>query len=133
MLFYFNLEIMQKSEMFYTSFRLFPVFIFLIFSFSLSGQDKSTGSAPLPEAINKIVSVSCMPCHSSKGGLMSRTKLNFSEWTNYSAEKQEKKAKAMYKMLKKSKMPPEEARENNPAIIPTAEQIDTIKTWADSF
>ena len=30
-------------------------------------------------------------------------------------------------------MPPKEARENNPDIIPTTEQMAIIKAWADSF
>jgi len=64
---------------------------------------------------------------------MSRTKLNFSEWTGYSSDKQKKKAETMYKELKKDAMPPKSARENNPDIIPTKEQIAIIKAWADSL
>jgi hypothetical protein len=112
---------------------LFLVFLFLILSNSLMGQDASKMSAPLPDNINKIVSFSCMPCHSSNGGMLSRSKLNFSEWTDYSADKQKKKAAKMYKELKKNAMPPKSAREANPDIIPTKEQIQIIKSWADSF
>jgi hypothetical protein len=74
-----------------------------------------------------------MPCHSSSGGLMSRTKLNFTEWTQYSAEKQKARAEKMYSELKKGAMPPKSAREANPDIIPDKDQIDIIKKWSESF
>jgi hypothetical protein len=109
---------------------LFLIFALLVLSLSAAGQETS---APLPDNVNKIVSFSCMPCHSSNGGLLSRSKLNFTEWNSYSAEKQKKKAGLMYKELKKSAMPPKDARENNPDIIPTKEQIEIIKAWADSL
>ena len=124
---------MKNSENSSAGIRLFALFIFLILSYSLFGQEASKVSAPLPESINRIVSVNCMPCHSDKGGMMSRTKLNFSEWTGYSSDKQKKKAETMYKELKKDAMPPKSARENNPDIIPTKEQIAIIKAWADSL
>jgi hypothetical protein len=124
---------MKNSENFRAGIRILTLFIFLISGCSLFGQEESKVSAPLPESINRIVSVNCMPCHSDKGGIMSRTKLNFSEWTSYSAEKQKKKAETMYKELKKDAMPPKSARENNPDIIPTKEQIAIIKAWADSL
>ena len=99
----------------------------------INGQETSKASPSLPDNINKIVSVSCMPCHSANGGYLSRTKLNFSEWADYSADKQKKKAGQMYKELKKNAMPPKDAREANPDIIPTKEQVEIIKNWADSF
>ncbi len=124
----------MKHSVFYPArSNAFLIFIFLIFCLPSVGQETSNKPAPLPDRINKIVSVSCMPCHSSNGGFLSRSKLNFNEWTEYSAEKQKKKAAKMYKELKKDAMPPKEARENNPDIIPTKEQIEIIKSWADSF
>jgi hypothetical protein len=64
---------------------------------------------------------------------MSRGKLNFTEWATYSAEKQKEKAQAMYKEISKNKMPPKSARETRPEIIPTKENVDVIKKWADSL
>jgi hypothetical protein len=124
---------MKHSAKFSNGAHLFPVFIFLIICNTLIGQENSKSSAPLPDNINKIVSASCMPCHSSNGGMLSKAKLNFSEWTEYSADKQKKKAAKMYKELKKDAMPPKDARETNPEIIPAKEQIELIKAWADSF
>ena len=113
--------------------HLFLVFFFYVTGLEANAQDASAVSAPLPDNISKIVSVSCMPCHSATGGMMSKAKLNFSEWTSYSAEKQMKKAEQMYKEVKKGEMPPTEAREANPGIIPTSDQLDSIKAWADSL
>lgn len=114
------------------------VLIFLIsglflLNFSLSGQDNPPVFAGLPDNINKIVSVSCVPCHTSTGGLLSRSKLNFTEWTNYSVKKQKEKAEKMYSMLHKNAMPPKSVRDNRPDIIPTKEQTETIQKWADSL
>jgi hypothetical protein len=112
---------------------LFVVTGLFLLNSSVTGQETSKVSPPLPDNINKIVSVSCMPCHSSKGGLMPRTKLNFTEWTQYSPSKQKDRAEKMYSVLKKEKMPPKSARENRPDIIPTKEQIDSIKKWSESL
>jgi hypothetical protein len=128
-----NSEIMKHSVYFSTGDNTFLIFLFLLFCLPSLGQKAANAPSPLPDRINIIVSVSCMPCHSSDGGLLSRSKLNFNEWTDYSAEKQKKKAAKMYKELKKDAMPPKEARENNPEIIPSKEQIEIIKSWADSF
>ena len=101
--------------------------------FVVIGQDVSKDSPALPEEINKIVTASCMPCHSSTGGMLSKGKLNFTEWTTYSAETQKKKAEKVYSELKKGAMPPKSARETRPEIVPTKDQIDIIKKWSDSF
>jgi hypothetical protein len=124
---------MKHSVIYPVGANPFLIFILLISCLPAFGQNTQNASTPLPDRINKIVSVSCMPCHSPDGGFLSKSKLNFSEWAEYSAEKQKKKAEKMYKELKKDAMPPKEARENNPDIIPTKEQIEIIKAWADSF
>ncbi len=105
----------------------------LCLCFSVSGQDKTTASPVLPDSINKIVSVSCMPCHSNDGGIFSRPKLNFEKWTEYTPAKQKERAAKMYSELNKGDMPPKAAREKSPEKIPTAEQIETIKRWSESF
>ena len=112
-------------------FLIFAGFLFPVFS--VTGQEPTQESPALPEDINKIVTVSCMPCHTSTGGMLSRGKLNFTEWTKYSVETQKKKAAKMYSVLKKEAMPPKSARETRPEIIPTKDQIDIIKKWSESF
>ena len=97
-------------------------------------QDNSKNlSSSLPDEINKIITVSCIPCHTSEGGLMSKSKLNFTEWTKYTPEKQKEKAAKMYSEINKGDMPPKKAREKNPEKIPTKEQAAIIKKWSESF
>jgi hypothetical protein len=115
---------------------LIPVFlIFGLFFLSLpaSCQATLTDVPTIPEGVNKIIIASCTPCHTSNGGLMSRSKLNFSEWTKYSPEKQKERAAKMYSELNKGAMPPKSARAKRPDLIPTKEQIETIKQWSESF
>ena len=124
---------MKKVAASFLSVILFAVSGLFLLTFSVTGQEKTTGFPGLPDDVNKIVSFSCVPCHTSTGGLMSREKLNFTKWTEYSTEKQKEKAEKMYSMLKKGAMPPKAARENRPDIIPTTDQVDTIKKWAESL
>ena len=106
--------------------------LFLLIS-PVRGQEDAKTAQSLPDSVNKIVTFSCVPCHTSQGGLMSKAKLNFTEWTNYSPEKQKEKATKMYSEINKGAMPPKSAREKRPEIIPTKEQIEIIKNWSDSF
>lgn len=113
----------------------------LLFSFSgvflsaslLTGQVKPLVFKGLPDNVNKIVSVSCVPCHTSDGGLMARSKLNFMEWAQYSPEKQKEKAEKIYSLVNGGAMPPKSARNDHPENVPTKEQADAIKTWSESF
>jgi Haem-binding domain len=124
---------MKKSTISSLSVLLFLVFGMFLLNYSVTAQETSNVSPALPYNINKIITASCMPCHTSTGGLISRSKLNFTKWTEYSATKQKERAEKMYSELKKDAMPPKSARETRPEIIPTREQIDTIKKWADSL
>ena len=90
-------------------------------------------SLSIPDSVNVIVTASCIPCHTNEGGLMSKSKLNFSVWSNYSPEKQKEKAAKMYTELDSGKMPPKKAREKNPELIPTPEQIAVIKDGLSLF
>jgi hypothetical protein len=106
--------------------------LFLL-NITLSGQETLPVSSALPANIKAIVTNSCMPCHSSNGGLMSKTNLNLTNWAEYTPEKQKEKADKMYSELKNGGMPPKKAREAKPEIIPTAEQVEIIKNWAASL
>jgi len=124
---------MKKVATSFLPFLLFSFSALFLLNFSLSAQGTNRVFQGLDENIDKIVSVSCVPCHTSKGGFMSRAKLNFSEWVKYSPGKQSEKAAKMYSMLKKDAMPPKSARKSRPEIIPTNEQVETIKKWAESL
>jgi mono/diheme cytochrome c family protein len=109
------------------------IFSLFLLSFPASAQNASKSPVTLPDEVSKIVTASCTPCHTSQGGLMSRTKLNFTEWANYSPAKQKEKAAKMYSELNKGAMPPKGAREKHPELIPTKEQAEVLKKWSESF
>jgi hypothetical protein len=111
----------------------FMICALLCLNLSVSAQNEPKTSTSLPEDVNKIVKVSCLPCHSSSGKFKVRFKLNLSNWDKYSPEKQKIKAQKMYEELREGEMPPKAARESNPEIIPTSDQISIIKKWAESF
>jgi len=115
--------------------KLLPVSVFsmLFFSFLIKAQETPKTAAALPDDVNKIITASCTPCHSSQGGLMSKAKLNVTEWANYSPEKQKEKAAKIYSEISEGKMPPKMTREKRPELIPTKEQEEIIKKWAESF
>ena len=124
---------MKKTA--FTSFLIPGILVLGLFLLSspVRGQEAAKTVQSLPDSVNTIVTFSCVPCHTSQGGLMSKAKLNFTEWTNYSPEKQKEKSAKMYSELNKGAMPPKSAREKRPEIIPTKEQIEIIKNWSESF
>jgi len=105
----------------------------IFFNQRAATQDVLLTGTPIPEDVNKILTFSCTPCHSKDGGLMSKAKLNLTEWTNYSASKQKEKASKIYSEMKKGSMPPKMAREKKPETIPTQLQVEIIKKWSESF
>jgi cytochrome c553 len=98
-----------------------------------SGQTEKKQQFPIPEYINKIFQTSCMPCHGNDGGRLPKSKLNFSRWAAYDSAKEIDKASSICYELRKGKMPPKSARESNPELIPTLEQMDLICKWAESL
>jgi len=123
------------KKVIFSSALVFRISVFVLFLYTpcLKGQESGKPSAALPDDVNKIISASCVPCHTDKGGLMPKARLNFTDWTQYSTEKQKEKANLMSSVLEKDKMPPKDARENRPDIIPTKEQKQIIKKWAESL
>ena len=67
------------------------------------------------------------------GRINVKAKLNFTEWTNYSPEKQKEKAAKIYSEVNKGAMPPKAAREKRPELIPTNDQLAILKKWSESF
>lgn len=104
-----------------------------LFNSTATAQNSVKTVSAIPDDVSKIVTASCTPCHTSNGGLMSKAKLNLTEWTSYSPEKQKGKAAKMYYEVNKGAMPPKKAREKNPELIPTKEQTEIIKKWSESF
>jgi hypothetical protein len=107
--------------------------VLIFVNFSAKAQDNAKLVASFPDNVNKILSTSCTPCHTDKGGTMSKSKLNFSAWEKYSPEKQKEKVKKMFAELDKGKMPPKAARQKRPDLIPTSEQVEVIKKWSETY
>lgn len=103
-------------------------------SWVLAGK---SGSAPLPAAmpddVQAVVRNSCMACHATGGKKMAMSIVNFSEWDNYSAEKQAKKASAICNVITKGSMPPKGYLNSNPGAAVTAAQKDIICNWSKSL
>jgi hypothetical protein len=74
-----------------------------------------------------------MPCYSSNGGMLAKRELNFPKSTDYSVYKQKKEAAKMYVESKKDATSQKDARETNPDFMRTKEQIEIIKSCADSL
>jgi mono/diheme cytochrome c family protein len=98
-----------------------------------SGQTGEKQKINIPVDINKIFQKSCISCHGNDGGRLPKSKLNFSRWTAYDEAKEIEKASLICNELTKGKMPPKSARESNPELIPTKEQIDLICKWAETI
>lgn len=97
------------------------------------GQKTKDKAGPIPQNIHGIFKASCIQCHSNKGGRFPRARLNFSRWESYGATKGADKALSICEAVKDGSMPPKKAREANPNIIPTPEQVGLICQWADSL
>jgi mono/diheme cytochrome c family protein len=124
---------MKKTVIVSSLIPILLIFGLFLLSFRASVQEASKQPSTIPDDVNKIVTASCTPCHTSQGGLMSKTKLNLTEWARYSPEKQKEKAAKMYSELNKGAMPPKAAREKHPESIPTKEQMEVIRMWSESF
>jgi hypothetical protein len=124
---------MKKTKTFNGAFLFSVIITFLMVTTGAYGQKGNKPSPAMDDNISKILTNSCTPCHTSKGGMMSQARFNLTNWTQYSPEKQKEKADNIYSVLEKSKMPPKSARESRPETIPTKEQIELIKKWADSL
>jgi hypothetical protein len=114
---------------------LIPKMVLLVMLASIqiaSGQTPKQTS-PIPEDIVKIFQASCYACHGSNGKFLPMTKLNFSKWADYGAEKQAEKASKICSVLTEGSMPTKSAREANPELIPTKEQIELVCKWAESL
>jgi len=98
-----------------------------------SGQTGQKQTSPIPENINKIFQTSCYGCHGSNGRILPMTKLNFSKWAEYGAEKEAELASKICSTFNDGSMPPKSVRKSNPELIPTKEQTALICKWAESL
>lgn len=90
-------------------------------------------SDSIPENLKQVFENSCTGCHAPGGSTLAMSKLNFSEWDGYSEKKQAAKASKIYEELSEGKMPPKKARKEHPELIPTQEQIESIRVWSETL
>ena len=64
---------------------------------------------------------------------MAMSIVNFSEWNNYSAEKQAKKASAICNVITKGSMPPKGYLTSHPVAAVTDAQKELICNWSKSL
>ncbi len=94
----------------------------------------STDSLKLiPSYVQLIIEKSCAGCHSEPGKIMALSKVNFTKWNEYTAEKQASKTRAICSEVTKGQMPPKKYRENNPDAIPTAEELKILCDWMQTM
>jgi hypothetical protein len=124
---------MKKLFGFISSSMIMAIIVMAASIGSASGQSGKKLAAPVPDDVSKIVMNSCMPCHGSNGGVMAKTKLDFSKWTEYTANTAAEKAGKICTLITEEKMPPKKARESKPEIVPTKEQVDLICKWAETL
>lgn len=116
--------------------RSFWVMTILAVFFSIgqvSAQPGKKLAAPVPDNVNAIIQNSCMPCHGSSGGVMPRTKVDFSKWTEYTAANASQKAAKICAVVTDGSMPPKAARDKKPGTALTKEQIDLVCQWAGTL
>jgi mono/diheme cytochrome c family protein len=99
-------------------------------SLIVSGQTDTKQQSPIPENINKIFQQSCISCHGKEGGRLPKSLLNFSRWSGYDEKKQVEKASSICSSVSKGTMPPKSAREKDPEINLTKDQIELICNWS---
>ena len=99
---------------------------------------KSNGSKHLitngiPDDVKAIFDKSCAGCHGDGGNHMAMSKVNFTKWDSYDANKQASKGAAICKIITKGKMPPASVRKSKPELVPTQQQIDLICKWSQTL
>ncbi len=92
-----------------------------------------SSNKPIPAEVMKILEKSCIDCHSGPGSGIARLHVDLSAWDKYSGKAQISKAKAMCRMVTKGKMPTKNYRKNHPELIPTADDVKVLCSWANSI
>jgi hypothetical protein len=124
---------MRKSKLVAVSTLLSLIMFFMIGVQNIYAQQTGKTSQPIPDDLKKIFTHSCFPCHSANGSGIAKSMVNFDSWSNLSADKQATKAGKISKAVNSGYMPKKSAREKNPDIIPTKDQIAIVTKWAESL
>jgi cytochrome c5 len=105
--------------------------IMFLYPQSASSQKKQVQTTQvIPENVAQILKKSCTSCHDAGGSGLAPSVWSFSDWKNYPAKKQAKKASAMCRDMTNGSMPPSSVPKDKK---PTQAQIDEICKWATSI
>ncbi len=91
---------------------------------------KAAKGIVIPKKVNKILTASCLPCHSDAG--RAKRALNLSQWNTYDPATQLQKVNNIGNEVSRGKMPPPMFVENNPKQALTAKQKALIAKWIKS-
>jgi cytochrome c5 len=97
-----------------------------------SNTPLTTGST-IPDDVKKVFDNSCIGCHATGANGMAAANVNFTEWDNYPAKKQAKKATAICSAIEDKSMPPAGYVKSNPGKEVTAAQQALVCKWAQSL
>jgi mono/diheme cytochrome c family protein len=92
-------------------------------------QKTTDNKKDMPADVMKIVQKSCVKCHIDEG----MGGLKFTDWRNYSPEKQAAKSNAICNKVTGKVMPPKRFIKSNPDAAPTQADIRTICDWSASL
>lgn len=108
--------------------------VFILASIQVTScQTAPVQKSAIPENVNKILKASCMGCHGSDGRLLALAKLNLAKWAELTPDEKANKAAGICYEITEGKMPPKSTRKSNPEMIPSAEQVKIVCSWAESL
>jgi len=90
-------------------------------------------SNPVPAAVTAILEKSCIGCHSADGSSLAKMHVNFTKWSEYSAEELASAGQDIAKILNKGKMPPKKFLKKYPESKLTEAEKTTLIKWAEAL
>ncbi len=121
---------MRKQQLLVPASMLMLLAGLIFASPAMIAQDgaKTGKGISIPGKVNKVLTASCMPCHSDAG--KAKRALNLEQWKGYDHATQLKKVEKIGGVVGMEKMPPPMFVENNPELGLTAKQKALIAKWA---
>jgi hypothetical protein len=96
-------------------------------------QKEAEKSKPVPAAVTAILEKSCIGCHSDDGSSIAKTHVNFTKWSEYSAEEMASTGEDIAKIVNKDKMPPKKFLKKYPESKLTEAEKTTLVKWAEAL
>ena len=118
---------------------IFSISAFIVLAFITSQvtaqavQKETDKSKPVPAAVTAIIEKSCKGCHSDDGSSIAKMHVNFTKWSEYSAEEQTSAGQDIAKIVNKDKMPPKKFLKKYPEVKLTEAEKTTLTKWAEAL